>query len=274
MVSAALMALARQQRQRTRAQAVMASRQRPATARRPMRVLRRMPALARRWARHKSTQHPRAQWMRRSMRRLRPSQMHRRTTRLRRPTLPEKRAEHARRHPRTAARAQNTAKIYASSGSCSVGACSYTSTDQSCASGCTNGFCKSTGWTQMTSNTDRDLFGVWGSSASAVWAVGESGTAAFYNGVEWEVRTLPSQLGGTLYAAAESGRPAIKPSSRSPDSNRAAAHRCGELGLHRAARSSPSDMAARFSKGRDARAIALRMLGDPDVREIRNPRHE
>ena len=43
----------------------------------------------------------------------------------------------------------------------------------------------------MTSSTDNDLVSVWGSSATAVWAVGYNGTAVFYDGVQWQVQSPP-----------------------------------------------------------------------------------
>ncbi len=41
-------------------------------------------------------------------------------------------------------------------------------------------------WTKASINADVDLFSVWGSDAKAVWAVGESGTALYYNGTKWK----------------------------------------------------------------------------------------
>ncbi len=40
-------------------------------------------------------------------------------------------------------------------------------------------------WTKASINADVDLYAVWGSDAKAVWAVGESGTALYYNGIKW-----------------------------------------------------------------------------------------
>jgi hypothetical protein len=82
----------------------------------------------------------------------------------------------------------STLQVYASRGTCSAGTCGYTASFVSCPGGCSGGTCQGTGWTIMTSNTDNDLFGVWGSSATGVWAVGDNGTAVFYNGVQWQVR--------------------------------------------------------------------------------------
>jgi hypothetical protein len=52
--------------------------------------------------------------------------------------------------------------------------------------------CSASGWSTMASSTTQNLWGVWGSSASAVWAVGEGGTAVFYDGVQWQVQAPPS----------------------------------------------------------------------------------
>lgn len=41
------------------------------------------------------------------------------------------------------------------------------------------------GWTQMTSNTTATLYGVWGTSATNVYAVGASGTIMHYDGTTW-----------------------------------------------------------------------------------------
>jgi hypothetical protein len=52
----------------------------------------------------------------------------------------------------------------------------------------------------MNSNTTNDLFSVWGASASSVWAVGHAGTMVFYNGAQWQVRTIPPEaLNEDLY---------------------------------------------------------------------------
>ncbi|HUJ61847.1 MAG TPA: hypothetical protein VLX92_25255 [Kofleriaceae bacterium] len=51
-------------------------------------------------------------------------------------------------------------------------------------------------WAAMTSNTELDLFSVWGSSPDAVWAVGFQNVAVFYDGTEWEVRSLPASVTG------------------------------------------------------------------------------
>jgi hypothetical protein len=47
-------------------------------------------------------------------------------------------------------------------------------------------------WTALPSNTNNPLYSVWGSSATAVWAVGANGTAVFYDGAQWEVRSPPT----------------------------------------------------------------------------------
>ncbi len=95
----------------------------------------------------------------------------------------------------------STLKSYASSGVCSIGACSYTYSFVDCPAGCANDACTPSGWTTMTSNTSENLWAVWGSSANAVWAVGEGGTAVFYNGTQWQVRPVPSQATGAFMVA-------------------------------------------------------------------------
>jgi hypothetical protein len=87
-----------------------------------------------------------------------------------------------------------TARVYDRVGSCSGGACSYPFHFLSCATGCTAGACNPTGWQPMTSNTNQMLWSVWGSSASAVWAVGEQGTAIFFNGTTWQARPTPTEV--------------------------------------------------------------------------------
>ncbi len=96
-----------------------------------------------------------------------------------------------------------TLKDYAPLGTCAPadGTCSYTYSFVSCPTGCGAGACNPSGWTTMTSNTGNQLWSVWGSSASAVWAIGAQGTMVFYDGSHWEVRTSPSEaLGKDLYA--------------------------------------------------------------------------
>jgi hypothetical protein len=44
----------------------------------------------------------------------------------------------------------------------------------------------------MTSGITDTLYSVWGTSEKAVWAVGDHGTAAFYDGTQWEVRSPPT----------------------------------------------------------------------------------
>lgn len=41
-------------------------------------------------------------------------------------------------------------------------------------------------WTKQTINANVDLYSVWGSGAKAVWTVGASGTALYYNGNTWK----------------------------------------------------------------------------------------
>ncbi|APR75053.1 Thiamin-phosphate pyrophosphorylase [Minicystis rosea] len=83
-----------------------------------------------------------------------------------------------------------TLQTYAASGTCSTGTCGYTSSAVACSAGCANGKCNVGGWTTMTSPTPYTLYSVWGTSANAVWAVGESGRALFYDGTSWQVRGL------------------------------------------------------------------------------------
>ncbi len=47
-----------------------------------------------------------------------------------------------------------------------------------------------TSWTEMTSPTSDSLLGVWGSSGSNVFAVGENGTILHYNGTSWTEMTV------------------------------------------------------------------------------------
>jgi hypothetical protein len=80
-------------------------------------------------------------------------------------------------------------EVFAANGTCSGGTCGYTSSFVSCATGCASGMCNPAGWTTMTSNTTNNINSLWGSSASAVWAVGDLGTAVVYNGAQWQVRS-------------------------------------------------------------------------------------
>jgi hypothetical protein len=43
----------------------------------------------------------------------------------------------------------------------------------------------------MNSNSNTDLYGVWGTSASSVWAVGDGGAILYYNGAIWQTRSSP-----------------------------------------------------------------------------------
>jgi len=81
---------------------------------------------------------------------------------------------------------------YAAMGTCSAGTCGYSAMLTSCAAGCTNAQCNASGWSTLTSNTTNNLWSVWGSSSSAVWAVGDFGTADFYNGATWQLRSPPT----------------------------------------------------------------------------------
>jgi hypothetical protein len=95
-----------------------------------------------------------------------------------------------------------TLKAYAPLGTCAPadGTCSYSYSFENCPAGCSGDACNPLGWQTMTSNTGNELYGVWGASESAVWAVGSAGTLVFYNGQQWQVRTTPSQaLGKDLY---------------------------------------------------------------------------
>ena len=87
----------------------------------------------------------------------------------------------------------STLRVYSASGSCSAGSCSYSYGFVSCAKGCSGGQCTPSGWMSETSNTNQRLLGVWGASASSVWAVGQSGTAVYYNGANWQVRSVPAE---------------------------------------------------------------------------------
>ena len=86
----------------------------------------------------------------------------------------------------------STLKVYAASGACSTGQCSYTASLVPCAGGCAGNQCKPTGWTTMTSSTSLALYSVWGSSAADVWATGEQGVALHYVGGAWSVQSPPS----------------------------------------------------------------------------------
>jgi len=90
----------------------------------------------------------------------------------------------------------NTAKVYENLGACSpgTGACSYTYHFVTCVNGCSGGTCNGSGWHAMTSNSNSDLYAVWGSSASDVWAVGHGGTALHYDGTRWSAKSS-----GTAY---------------------------------------------------------------------------
>ena len=81
-------------------------------------------------------------------------------------------------------------QIYSTQGSCAENPAAAATPYgyQTCAAGCANGACKSAGWMLMTSSTTNQLNAVWGSSASAVWAVGLEATMLFYDGLKWEVR--------------------------------------------------------------------------------------
>lgn len=46
-----------------------------------------------------------------------------------------------------------------------------------------------TTWTAQTSNTAQALNGVWGSSATSVWAVGDGGTIVKFNGTTWSAQS-------------------------------------------------------------------------------------
>jgi hypothetical protein len=87
-----------------------------------------------------------------------------------------------------------TAKVYDTLGMCSAGSCNYVYRFLSCASGCTSGHCNASGWTRMNSNSNRFLYSVWGSSPSSVWAVGDAGTALYFNGSVWQSRPTPTQV--------------------------------------------------------------------------------
>src|SRR5262249_16488817 len=44
------------------------------------------------------------------------------------------------------------------------------------------------------SNSNRRLRAVWGSSANAVWAIGEYGTALYFDGSVWRPRATPAEV--------------------------------------------------------------------------------
>jgi hypothetical protein len=88
----------------------------------------------------------------------------------------------------------STATVHDHIGSCAGGACSYAIHYVSCSAGCTAGACNPSGWTTMTSNTTQLLYGVWGTSATSVWAVGAGGTALYYNGIQWQARPTPTEV--------------------------------------------------------------------------------
>jgi len=90
----------------------------------------------------------------------------------------------------------STAKIYDRVGTCSAGTCSYNVHFVTCAAGCANGRCNGSGWTAMQSNALANLYAVWGSSATSVWAVGEGGAALYYDGIRWQAK--PSGAGRLL----------------------------------------------------------------------------
>ncbi len=55
----------------------------------------------------------------------------------------------------------------------------------------------STGWAPMTSNTDKTLRAIWGSSVTDVYAVGDQATMIHFDGTSWSKVTLPSLPAGT-----------------------------------------------------------------------------
>ena len=58
----------------------------------------------------------------------------------------------------------------------------------------------------MISNSNQSLYSVWGTSASSVWAVGNGGTALYYNGIQWQARPTPQQVqGDTLMSLSGTG---------------------------------------------------------------------
>ncbi len=88
----------------------------------------------------------------------------------------------------------STAAVHDRVGRCTAGACSYTVRYVSCPAGCANGACNRSGWTAMTSNSNQSLTSVWGTSASSVWAVGQRGTALYYDGIRWQARPTPTEV--------------------------------------------------------------------------------
>lgn len=53
-------------------------------------------------------------------------------------------------------------------------------------------------WTLQTSGVASDLRAVWGTSSTAVWAVGDGGVALFWEGASW--RSVPTNTGANLTA--------------------------------------------------------------------------
>ena len=92
----------------------------------------------------------------------------------------------------------STLRVYSASGSCSAATCSYSYGFVNCANGCVSGACKASGWLLMSSNTTLNLQTIWGSSASAIWAGGPT-TLVYYNGAQWQVRTLGTGLGSGIW---------------------------------------------------------------------------
>jgi hypothetical protein len=92
----------------------------------------------------------------------------------------------------------NTATVHDRIGRCTAGTCGYAVHYVSCPAGCTNGACNPSGWTAMTSNSNQSLYSVWGTGPSSVWAVGNGGTALYYNGIQWQSRPTPSQVQGDI----------------------------------------------------------------------------
>jgi hypothetical protein len=88
----------------------------------------------------------------------------------------------------------NTAAIHERIGRCAAGTCGYTVRYISCPAGCANGACNPSGWASMTSNSNQSLYGVWGTSASSVWAVGGGGSALYYDGIRWQARPTPQEV--------------------------------------------------------------------------------
>ena len=53
-----------------------------------------------------------------------------------------------------------------------------------------------TGWSRLSSGTDRSLYAIWGNSADTVFAAGETGTILRFDGKTWQEMTSPESRAG------------------------------------------------------------------------------